>query len=258
MKEKLKVGIFDSGIGGFSILDAVLQLMPHLEIYYIADHAFAPYGEKSPVEVKERCEILTRALLEKNVDLIIVACNTATAIGIDHLRQAFSLPFVGVEPYLNVQNQLPMEGQRPVVLTTQLMGKSERFLSLKKRLDPHERMAYYSCLNLASLIELAYEEGVTQTILSQIKDELLPLKGRSFTHAILGCTHYPLLAKPLGEFLMLETISPCSHVARRVQSLLSVSETSEQQRQFWFMSTRNKEWFQKPVSELSLTWPVLE
>jgi glutamate racemase len=260
MDKKYKIGIFDSGIGGLSILKEMFNLMPSLEVHYIADHDFAPYGEKNDEQIKERCQLISKQLQERGVELIVVACNTATASGIDYLRKSCDLPFVGVEPYLNLQNQMSLNESRVVAMTTELMGKSKRFQQLKERLDPEQQMSYVSFPRLASLIENAYAGEIDSGLMDEIRIELMPLKNADFTHAVLGCTHYPLIADIISDYLGVETISPCPYVAKRVQALLSVSEPEEgpTATDFWFMSTRNKTWNKKGLSELSLTWPVLE
>ena len=100
-KKAQSIGIFDSGIGGFSILKQIHELAPDLNVYYIADSSFAPYGNKSKPEVVARSTYITEQLLEFDLDLIVVACNTATGIAIDELRENFNIPFVGVEPFIN-------------------------------------------------------------------------------------------------------------------------------------------------------------
>lgn len=93
------IGLFDSGIGGFSVLKETLKLLPGVKTYYISDDAHAPYGDKSEDYILERSQVLTKMLLEeKKVDLIVVACNTATAVAIAELRKVYpQIPFVGIE-----------------------------------------------------------------------------------------------------------------------------------------------------------------
>ena len=93
-----KVGFFDSGIGGMSVAREFLKLRPNADVFYIADWDFCPYGDKDHEIVLERAHTLTRKLLEKGCKLIVVACNTATAVAIDSLRATYDVPFVGMEP----------------------------------------------------------------------------------------------------------------------------------------------------------------
>jgi len=92
------VGIFDSGIGGLSVLKDIRSLLPNEELIYIADSAFAPYGNKPLEFIRQRCHDLTQFLLEQNAKAIVVACNTATAAAVDRLRQQFTIPIIAMEP----------------------------------------------------------------------------------------------------------------------------------------------------------------
>ncbi|MGZ3809074.1 MAG: glutamate racemase [Bacteriovorax sp.] len=140
-KIQVKIGVFDSGIGGFSVLNELFKAMPEASYYYVSDDANAPYGPKSDEFITERSIAITKELLAHDVELIVVACNTATAASIDLLRDKFkNLPFVGVEPYLNAYYKMPeglsADEKKMMVLTTESTGKSERFKRLKERLDP--------------------------------------------------------------------------------------------------------------------------
>lgn len=220
----VKIGVFDSGIGGFSILHEIVKVLPDISIDYIADDAFAPYGEKKSEIIIDRCRKNTDYLIKKGVDLIVVACNTATAVGIDLLRSEYDIPFVGVEPYINIQNRddFLKENSRLLLLTTELTGNSKRFKMLKKKLDPNNSIFLHRCKNLASIIENAYYSNKCSDLLlkSKIEAELLGVIGKKFTHVILGCTHYPLVGDIIGSILEVQTISSCSRVADRVKSIL--------------------------------------
>ena len=128
-----KIGIFDSGIGGLSVLKELLQAMPGQEFYYISDQSFAPYGNLTTDEILERSKVLTQTLLEESVDLIVVACNTATAHSIDLLRKEFDIPFVGIEPYINYVNH-DYNGENVGLICTPQTLNSERYQELKKPL----------------------------------------------------------------------------------------------------------------------------
>jgi len=235
LDQSLRIGIFDSGIGGFSILKEIQALMPFLEVYYYADTANAPYGPKSPDFVIERSHSIVKYLENHNVSLVVVACNTATAWAIDELRSKYShIPFVGVEPYINILNQWPdlAKNERPALITTNLTGKSERFKALKLRLDPDSRIDHYCLPHLARIVEedFFHEMQLFQSksgdipfasdLYNMVKSEVECLQGKKYKHLILGCTHYPLVKNSLEKILQLETISPCRAVAQRVESIL--------------------------------------
>ena len=244
---KHRIGIFDSGIGGFSILRELFKSGLDASYYYFADQAYAPYGERSDGEILERSEWIIRQLLKEQVELVVVACNTATAAAIDQLRQLYpDLPLVGVEPYINIKNQSDWNGpDNACVITTPLTGKSSRFKSLKQRLDPQEEVDHYSCPNLARLVEEKFNNP-TIDITSSLREELLPLMEKGYHGVILGCTHYPLIRQEIEAITSMVTISPCEGVAARVVQLvgecdLKVPAASDSTAIFYFRTSLNSD-----------------
>ena len=253
----IKIGLFDSGIGGFSILRELLKLDFPFEPFYIADEAFSPYGRKPDALIEQRCREVTSVLVAKGVDLIVVACNTATAVGIRSLRKQYpDIPFVGVEPYLNIVNRKDLfEDQRLAVLLTPLTEHSPKFKGLKKRLDPHEQISVLGCPHLADLIERAYVEGMGPALKNEMRKELAPLQEGSFSHVILGCTHYPLIESFIEEEFGCQCISPGPYVAKRVASLLdkkSQTKSLSSSENFHFLSTLKGKWSLKKKGDIPL------
>ncbi|OUR94063.1 glutamate racemase [Halobacteriovorax marinus] len=215
------IGIFDSGIGGFSILKEIHQIAPQLNVFYVADEQYAPYGEKKKSEIIERSKLIVDELLKQSVDLIVVACNTATAMAIDELRKCYSIPFVGVEPFVNALSKLEWQSDdKACVITTELMSTSARFQGLKDRYDSDKKLDYFVTKNLAALIEKFYADQDEQSLERSLVSEFSFLDTKSYTHIILGCTHYPLIGQQISKVTGLETLSPCSFVADRVFDLL--------------------------------------
>lgn len=239
--KRKKIGIFDSGIGGFSILIELLKVLPGHDYYYLSDVPNAPYGTKSGEFIANRCELLSSELISSGVDLILVACNTATAEGIDKLRAKFDIPFVGVEPFVKSVESMNLSDKnlRAAVITTEAMFESKRFKSLLRKFDPKNKIYAHACPNLASLIEEAYSSGYKK-LEQKIEAELAPLKNKSLTHLILGCTHYPLIAEKIESSLGLKCISPCLSVAKRVAFVLN-SKTGDGRTELFFKSTDDKE-----------------
>lgn len=218
----MRIGIFDSGLGGLGVTKEILRLMPGIEIFYISDSAYCPYGEKTQAQVTERCRLLTQTLLSQGeITLIVVACNTATALSIDELRGQFPVPFIGVEPYLNFINKHPApEKLRPVVLLTPASAQSARFRALQEKLNLQVRPSVHPCEGLADLIETQIHHKETPSFLAQLETILGPLKGKGFTHAILGCTHYPFISREIEKLLGVECVAPEAQVAQRTLELL--------------------------------------
>jgi len=207
--------------------------MPEAEYFYISDDANAPYGPKSDEFITDRAILITNELLNQGVELIVVACNTATASSIDQLRATFNhVQFVGVEPYLNAYYKMPegsvVKDKKMMVLTTESTGKSERFKRLKDRLDPQSQIDHFSLQNLARLIENYYYHPENENeFIKSFEEELTFLKSHHYSYAILGCTHYPLVRDKIEVLLNLKTISPCSHVAQRVADLSGKNDQSK-------------------------------
>ncbi len=249
-----KIGLFDSGIGGYSVLAELFKTLPSAHYFYVSDDAFAPYGPKSDDFITERSFIIAQALKEQNVELIVVACNTATAASIDRLRVKFpDMTFVGVEPYLNAYYKIPVgltpAQKKMMVLTTESTGKSERFKRLKERLDPDSQIDHYGLVNLAKLIEdFYYSPNDREQFYKSLEEELAFLKPHRYSFAILGCTHYPLIRKKIEKILNLKTISPDAHIAQRVLALSGGDEAINQNLipDFYnFFSTKNNIWIKK-------------
>lgn len=223
------VGVFDSGVGGLSVLRALLAELPRTRFVYVADRAYAPYGERSPTEVEERSQRIVAQLREEYpLDAMVVACNTATALAIDALRHTHhDLPFVGVEPALKPAATLSTTRHIGVMATRGTLA-SERYRKLQERLEhgsPAHRPHFLNqpCDGLADAIErgdseqtLALCERYVEALRSQT-----PPEARMDT-LVLGCTHYPFAADVLQRLCgpqvqMVETGMP---VARRTREVL--------------------------------------
>ena len=257
---QVRVGLFDSGIGGLSILKDIIALLPQVNYFYLADQAFAPYGKLTTAQVIARSEVCAQWLIEKAaVDILVVACNTATAESIGRLRELYpKFPIVGVEPYVNVINKeqhLFSDRGRVAVLTTPLLAKSARFLSLLQSKDPQGKIRVVACPSLAKIVEEVFVAGMTEILKKQIVIEMqsLQLIGQ-LDYAILGCTHYPLIAKTMEEILQAQCLGPGQAVANRVKNLLasineernadscsSSLETNPSSNDFFYFSTAEKD-----------------
>ena len=248
----IKIGFFDSGIGGLSILREVDRLLPKVPFYYLADPEFMPYGNKRPEEIIERSLLMVENLNREGCDHIVVACNTATAVAIDFLRQKYSnISFIGVEPYVNAINILPSL-TKPVLLLTESISKSERFLKLKNTKDPMGKIDVYPCKKLASLAEKAFLPGLSTPLIEEVKVELKDLKGLGYTHAILGCTHYNFFRQIISEYLGVQCICPGDQVAKRVKSLIDNPNYFDGPSEgFHFKNIGGEEWQYWPKNHLS-------
>jgi glutamate racemase len=252
---RYRVGVFDSGIGGFSILRELFKSGLDADYYYFADQAYTPYGEREDSEIFERSCYIIDQLLKEQVELVVVACNTATAAAIDLLRRRYpKIPLVGVEPYINIRNQPDWNpNERACVITTPLTGSSARFAALKSRLDPKGEVDHYSCPNLARLVEERFDNP-KMDLLTPLQQELAPLMNKGYHGVILGCTHYPLICQEIEQVTGMVTISPCEGVAARVVQLLSpdatkVHDDDSKSSAFYFRTSLNSDldWQERPA-----------
>jgi glutamate racemase len=248
----IKIGIFDSGIGGYSLLNQLINDFPYYEFHYIADKIAAPYGSKSTEEVQARSKIIVDLLLDREVDLIIVACNTATSLAIDFLRKNYEIKFVGVEPFINAVHKLQfdLEKDKITVLTTSAMYESDRFKALLNKYDTEQNLTPLKVENLASIIEEIYSDGTSERLMLKLKNELAPLASGNYSHAILGCTHYPLISDYFEKVLNMVTISPCPNVSLRVGSYFDASSCKNLIPYYWNYETGKDNWIKYQKEEL--------
>ncbi|NWF38606.1 glutamate racemase [Mariprofundus sp. NF] len=190
------IGVFDSGVGGLSVLAHIHQHLSAESLIYVADTAYMPYGCKTAAEVTDRCLKISDFLVEKGAQAIVVACNTATAVAINLLRERYNIPVIGMEPPLKpavIHSRTGVVG----VLATSGTVSSERFNSLKSRFAADARLLVQPCPGLVERIEAGDLTGAeTRAILTAY---LKPLLEQGVDTLVLGCTHYPYVIPLIGE-----------------------------------------------------------
>jgi glutamate racemase len=192
----VRIGIFDSGVGGLSVLQAIRARLPHAELLYAADTAYAPYGDRSEEFLCDRSERIAGFLCEQGAQMIVVACNTATAAAVARLRAASpALPLVGVEP--GVKPAVALSGTRRIgVLATTRTLASEKFRKLAEAHADGATLVLQPCPGLADAIEAADAQGSGLDVL--VERYCAPLRDAGVDVAVLGCTHY-VFARALFE-----------------------------------------------------------
>lgn len=214
------VGVFDSGVGGLTVLRAIHQLMPDEPLLYLADQAHVPYGSRSLEQVRQFSEVITRFLLDRGSRLVVVACNTASAAALKYLRRSFpGVPFVGMEPAVKPAAEHTQSGVVGV-LATSATFQGELYASVVERFGSGVRLLQHTCPGLVTQIEKGeLKARETYTIL---EDALKPMLAQGIDTVVLGCTHYPFVI-PLIEKITgpgVRVIDPAPAVARQVQRLL--------------------------------------
>jgi glutamate racemase len=190
------IGIFDSGVGGISVLKHIHALLPHEDLIYLADSQYAPYGNKTAQQITQRCLILSDNLLQKNVKAIVVACNTATAAAISELRQTFEIPIIGMEPAVKPAAEASNNKVIGVLATVGTL-KSAQFAALLESYGHNVKVVTQACLGLVECIE----RGELNTLQTKalIRQYTAPLLAEGADTIVLGCTHYPFVKDAIRE-----------------------------------------------------------
>jgi len=221
------IGIFDSGIGGLTVLRAIRQLMQDEPLLYLADQAHVPYGPRRLQEVRHFSEVITRYLLDQGARLIVVACNTASAAALKYLRSVFpDVPFVGMEPAVKPAAEHTRSGLVGV-LATPATFQGELYASVVERFGQGVKLFQHTCPGLVTQIENgALDSSETRRIL---EDALRPMLEQGIDTIVLGCTHYPFVIPLIQQIAGkgVRVIDPAPAVARQVQRLLVASNLLE-------------------------------
>ncbi|MBP6162526.1 MAG: glutamate racemase [Aliarcobacter sp.] len=198
----MKIGVFDSGLGGLTVVSSIEKIFKGAELFYIADTAYAPYGEKTSEQILERCDLITTYLLENHgIEALIVACNTATSAAITHLREKFPfLIVIGTEPGIKpaIMNTKTLH---VAVLATPRTLKGDKYqllvneLSAIKEIKLHEQ----ACIGLVEQIEKGDVD--TKETFNMLEKWLEPMKNSNVDTIVLGCTHYPLVANVIKQIM---------------------------------------------------------
>ncbi len=216
-----KIGILDSGIGGFSILKDLIDSNLAAEYFYISDNDNVPYGEKGQDFILVRLRLMVKKLMEAHVNAIVIACNTATVETINQLRAEFEMKFVGIEPYINYLNH--SESKRLALILTTSTFRSKRFSYLKQTHDPEGRVDIYPLKGLALVVERLLNKPF-ESIQKEIDEELKAIDFEKYDGLILGCTHYPLIKNHIESTYKIKTIDPNKSVIRHLCSELLLKE----------------------------------
>jgi len=193
------IGVFDSGVGGLTVLRELRRVLPQVPMHYVADAGYAPYGLRTPESLIQRSLAVSEYLIERGARLLVVACNTATAHAIEALRQRWpDIPIVGTEPGIKPAVANTRNGRIGVMATPATIA-SARFADLIKRHAPEVQVFSQACPGLVELIE----RGELDTpALHQLLEQLCaPLKAARVDTVLMGCTHYPLIQGPLQQAL---------------------------------------------------------
>lgn len=252
MADAAPIGVFDSGVGGLSVLHEIRARLPNESLIYLADCGHVPYGEKTPDYIRERCRAIADFLLSRGAKALVLACNTATAAAAADLRELYpQVPIVAMEPAVKPAAEATRSGVVGVLATTGTL-KSARFAALLDRFAGDVRVITQPCPGLVERIEAGDLNGTqTRELLARYVD---PLLAEGCDTLILGCTHYPFLRPLLRELTPadISLIDTGAAVARQLERLLQTRELLAEG-----PAARTEFWSSGPVENLEKVMPVL-
>lgn len=215
------IGVIDSGVGGLTVAKAIMELLPNETIYYIGDTARCPYGPRSIQEVRNFTWQMAKALEKMNIKLLVIACNTATAVALESLQKHMPFPVIGV---INAGARAAVKKTKRneiVVLATEGTIKSGAYEEALHSLATKAKVISLACPTFVPLVESGEYEG--QFSYDLVANGLNPLENERFDTVILGCTHYPILQKQIEAAVGtgVNVLSSAEETAKDVEAILS-------------------------------------
>lgn len=220
------IGLFDSGSGGLSVLREIRKVLPSGRFIYYADNAHCPYGEKSAAYIQDRARAITRLLLDKGAEAVVVACNTATGAAIATLREEFDVPFVGMEPAIKPAALGTRSGVIGVLATAGTL-KASKYLNTKGLYENDVRIEEHVGEGFVQLVESLQLDGPEAERV--VRASLQPLLDAGADTIVLGCTHYPFLLPVIRRIAGpgVRVIDPAPAVARQLLHILQERSIAE-------------------------------
>lgn len=238
------IGVFDSGVGGLSVLRAIHALLPHEALHYVADSGYAPYGDKSPAFIQARAEKVLAFLQSQGVKAVVVACNTVTGLSISQLRQRYpTLPIVAIEPAVKPAVAHTRSGTVGILATRNTVT-SPGLARLIEQYAQGTQVLAQACPGWVEWVERG--EWSHPHALQAVRELVLPLLDQGADVLALGCTHYPFLREAIeavagpGVHIIDPAPAVARELARRLEAeklLAAAHETEPPSIQFWTTGT---------------------
>lgn len=246
------IGIFDSGIGGLSVLAAIARALPQADLVYLADTAHLPYGDKDDAFIRQRVLKIGRHLVDQGCTLVVVACNTATAAAVAAFRETFpDIPVVGVEPGVKPAAAASKSG-RIAVLATASTARSERLARLIRQHAAHVQVAVEACPGWATRVEALHLDDPHFT--AEARQHLAPLLAAGADQIVLGCTHYAFLIPMLEPMVAgrAQLVDVADAVARQCVRLAGTTAIGNAR--LSLQATAHADRLQAALPRLGLSW----
>ena len=214
------IGVFDSGIGGLTVVRELLRVLPYEQIVYFGDTARVPYGSKSTEVIQKFADQIVKFLLSKEVKLIVIACNTVSATALDWLKSRYSLPIIGVIEAGAKRGVKATRNNTIGVIGTRATIGSKAYITAIHQLHPGIKVYSKSCPLLVPIVEEGGDAELTHLVLTRY---LHNFKQKNIDTMILGCTHYPLIKDEIQQFMGEEVklIDSANVVAHEVLNILN-------------------------------------
>lgn len=219
------IGIFDSGVGGLTVLKEIVKALPQEDTIYLGDTARVPYGTKSPETVTRYARQITSFLVSRDIKLLVVACNTASAFSLDALKEQFPIPIVGViEPGARRAAAVTRSGKVGVIGTEGTI-RSSAYAKAIKRMNPEIEVITRACPLFVPLAEEGWVDNEVARLSARLY--LQGLKEEGIDTLVLGCTHYPLLKNIISEIMgaSVTLVDSAEETARTVAEILRNGST---------------------------------
>ncbi|WP_428909315.1 glutamate racemase [Niallia sp. Krafla_26] len=249
---KRPIGVIDSGVGGLTVAKEIMRQLPNEQIIYMGDTARCPYGPRPAEEVRTFTWQMTKFLLEKDIKMLVIACNTATAVVLDEIRQELSIPVLGViHPGARAAIKATRNNRIGVIGTIGTV-KSAAYEKALKQINHRTKVTSLACPKFVPLVESGeYRGSLAKKI---VAETLNPIRNKGLDTLILGCTHYPLLEQLIQNVMgnRVKVISSGDETAREVSTILFHSgllNIDESDPEHVFYTTGSKKMFAKIASD---------
>jgi glutamate racemase len=231
------VGVFDSGLGGVSVLHAMRQEMPHEHFVYVADSGFAPYGDQSEAFVVERAQRLMDFMMAARVKAVVIACNTATVLAVQALRARYDIPIIAMEPAIKPAVHATRTGVVGVLATSRTIA-SASVRNLCDTFGHRARIMPMACPGLVDCVEEGIFTG--QAVDTLLETYLRPLVEAGADTLVLGCTHYVFLREAIQKIagptvqVIDSSAAVARHAAQRISALQKASPSTQRGRETFY------------------------
>ncbi len=221
----MKIGVFDSGMGGLTVLHKALEMIPYADFLYYADEKNVPYGEKKRDEIVAFADEAVGYMVKNGVDAVVIACNTATSCAIRFLREKYGIPFVGMEPAVKLAvEKYSVPGKRVLVTATPLTVREEKLARLIEKVDPSH---IADTLALPGLVRFAEKnEFESAAVEEYLRKSLVGCDVANYSAVVLGCTHFNYFKDTFRRLFPPQTaiVDGSEGTVKRLMSLMKLDE----------------------------------